>query len=422
METLSIDNFLTIKKAKIQLKRVNIFIGPQGQGKSIVSKLIYFFKEIPLNLIDSALEQDDLRETKRKLTSSFFKIFPKSYWEKTKFSITYETNHHTIHVTNLVLASKKNRFDLELSSTIKDGLRLARQQAKKELSQINEKSISNYNRYKSQENAKKNIAKRIFQTAENPRLEEVMYIPAGRAFFSTLQKNIFLFLSTSNSLDHFLTEFGSIFERTKAPYTYDKLLSKTPKEVIALSEKLIRGKFHKEKGNEWIVGSNGKVLLSQASSGQQEALPLALILSTWPYVRSENVINTFIIEEPEAHLFPASQNTVISLISRAYNQGKGDSSYIITTHSPYIISVINTMIQAGNAMINNDAKRDKISEIMPPEEHLIFSEVSAYVINNGKIEDILDYENNLINASPIDEISSHISATYDALLEIEFEE
>lgn len=421
MEILSIDNFLTIKKAKIQLKRVNVFIGPQGQGKSIVSKLIYFFKEIPLNLIDSALEQDDLRETRRKLTASFFKIFPKSYWEKTRFSIVYETNYHTINITNKVLVSKKNKFNLELSPTIIDGLRSARQQAKKELSQINDKSLNSLNKYRTQENAKKNIAKRIFQGVKNPRLEEVMYIPAGRAFFSTLQKNIFLFLSTSNSLDHFLTEFGSIFERTKVPFTYEKLISKTPKEVIALSEKLIRGKFLKEKGNEWIQSSSGRVLLSQASSGQQEAFPLALILSTWPYLKAENVINTFIIEEPEAHLFPASQNTVLSLISRAYNQGRGDNSYVITTHSPYIISVINTMIQASNAMVNNESKTEDIIKIMPLEEHIEFSEVSAYVINNGRIDDILDHENHLINASPIDEISSHISETYDALLDIEFE-
>ena len=40
MENIKIDKFLTIQKVDIPLKKVNIFIGPQAQGKSVIAKLI----------------------------------------------------------------------------------------------------------------------------------------------------------------------------------------------------------------------------------------------------------------------------------------------------------------------------------------------------------------------------------------------
>ncbi len=40
MERLTIENFGPIKKAEIDLKKINVFIGPQGSGKSTIAKII----------------------------------------------------------------------------------------------------------------------------------------------------------------------------------------------------------------------------------------------------------------------------------------------------------------------------------------------------------------------------------------------
>ncbi|MBH3339061.1 AAA family ATPase [Pseudomonas mendocina] len=47
MANLTVNNFLSIKKAVLELKRVTILIGPQAQGKSLITKLVSFFKDIP---------------------------------------------------------------------------------------------------------------------------------------------------------------------------------------------------------------------------------------------------------------------------------------------------------------------------------------------------------------------------------------
>ena len=87
MATLSISNFLSIKKARIELRRINVFIGPQAQGKSIISKLIYFFKEFPAEVIEGAYQDKDKRQFDSGMRSKFEKIFPSYAWEKNAFLI-----------------------------------------------------------------------------------------------------------------------------------------------------------------------------------------------------------------------------------------------------------------------------------------------------------------------------------------------
>ena len=44
MESLEIQNFLTIREAKLDVRRFTILIGPQANGKSVVAKVLYFFR------------------------------------------------------------------------------------------------------------------------------------------------------------------------------------------------------------------------------------------------------------------------------------------------------------------------------------------------------------------------------------------
>lgn len=46
MKTLHVKDFLVIKEAKFDIKKINIIIGSQANGKSIIAKLIYLFSEV----------------------------------------------------------------------------------------------------------------------------------------------------------------------------------------------------------------------------------------------------------------------------------------------------------------------------------------------------------------------------------------
>ena len=44
MESLTIKNFLIIKYAEIEIKKINVIIGEQSTGKSIIAKLVFLFE------------------------------------------------------------------------------------------------------------------------------------------------------------------------------------------------------------------------------------------------------------------------------------------------------------------------------------------------------------------------------------------
>ena len=76
-----------------------------------------------------------------------------------------------------------------------------------------------------------------------------------------------------------------------------------------------------EKDNQlYILDENQReIALAQASSGQQEALPMLLTLAVLAFF-SETKKDLIYIEEPEAHLFPISQALTIKILSFLYGK------------------------------------------------------------------------------------------------------
>lgn len=73
MENLTIENFLVLSKVDIPIKKVNIVIGPQSVGKSIIAKVLYFIYSIPNEIRDGIFEGSQEKEIFEKLTDSFKK-------------------------------------------------------------------------------------------------------------------------------------------------------------------------------------------------------------------------------------------------------------------------------------------------------------------------------------------------------------
>ena len=98
-ESISIHNFAGIKQFDIELKKINIFIGPQTIGKSITAKLIYFFK----NVIDTMYRFDPengltKRDLEKRLKDTFTTYFPVESWDKSTFKIEYSIDDFKIEI------------------------------------------------------------------------------------------------------------------------------------------------------------------------------------------------------------------------------------------------------------------------------------------------------------------------------------
>lgn len=420
MTVLSIQNFLSIKNAEIRLSRINILIGPQGQGKSVISKLVYYFKCFPAYIIDSAIEDHDKKEFDSSCIERFEGIFPAYAWENKSFLIVYEAEGHKITIENL-LVGKRFKLKLSYTNSIKRALSVGRTGARKFEGFTFENRLQHDYGFTRRVETRRAVMQAFTKGLDAPRFEELYFIPAGRSFFSNLQKNLFSFISSNIPIDFFLKEFGSIYERTRELRFHAKDLRSRPKSVERLFESLLLGKYLYDKSEDWIEGVQGRVRLSNSSSGQQEVLPMALMLSTWPYVNGRTVQRSFVIEEPEAHLFPLAQGQVVSLIAAASNSSEKVGDFLVTTHSPYILSALNVLIQAGNTLRSMEGPDySAVFDIVSEDQVVDFKDVSAYLVNAGKVVSIMDDEAKLIKAQAIDSISTHFSETFERLVEMEF--
>lgn len=421
-EKLIINNFLVIKKATIEVKKVNIIIGPQANGKSLIAKLLHYFKSIGQEILDGIRKNKGKRELDKSLIEFFEGRFPRYSWEGTSFSINYETNNIYIKITGKKNSSSKTKLSIEYSDAITKAYNSRRK--------IFIRKIDEHRRNKQPLQKTDQFESRIFYEdiilpLRESSISEIFgsptFIPATRSFFANLQKNIFTFLASNLDIDPYLKDFGSLYERSKRwykdKYFIDKKKHKeTLDDVQKAIESIISGDYESHDEQDWIVNNGRKINLANASSGQQEALPMLLTLCVWPMVRAHEE-SMYFIEEPEAHLFPTSQGHVISIISQFYS--KIGTKFFITTHSPYIISALNNFIMADEKISEGAITEADFIQINGGGRPIKFDDVSAYSMSNGEAKSICDEEYKMVGASMLDGISEHFESVMNKLLAAE---
>jgi hypothetical protein len=96
---------------------------------------------------------------------------------------------------------------------------------------------------------------------------------------------------------------------------------------------------------------------------------------------------------------------------------------IITTHSPYVLSVINNLLFAKRVIEKNPEVNKNVNEIIPLEYHLNPVNFSAYSVGNTLIgesycENIFNSKTGLIKQSYLDTVSDMLSGDFNQLYEI----
>ncbi|EHO15501.1 AAA family ATPase [Myroides odoratimimus] len=416
-ERISIRNFAGIEELEMDIKPINILIGPQGVGKSVVVKLIYFFRGLndEITNIGYFSERDDY-DVQSILLHSFNKYFEEEILNNTRFSIEY------CNVEGVVFKVEKTETDdLILESSIDLDNLILQLISIKETFELQEKMFENEDdsiaiHYELMAELRKVLRKgvSIELGVDYPQI----FVPAGRSFFSTVKSNIFTLVKEDNSFDFFILEFGALFERLKA-------IKYATVEEVSIDEVLVKvldGVFVREDNNkEYILHKdNRKVQLQNVSSGQQEALPLMLILKSIILKRLYKGGSTLYIEEPEAHLFPTAQKAIVELLAKTFNSNPDNTQLFITTHSPYILTSFNNLIYAGNIIKDDESKRKAVEKVIAKDTLLDCSKIGAYALTKDGLKDLIDQENHIINAELLDEVSNMIGREFDQLLDIEY--
>ncbi|MDO8586810.1 MAG: ATP-binding protein [Armatimonadota bacterium] len=422
-ERITIRDFAGIKSVDLDLRRINILIGPQATGKSICAKMLYFFKGFTSQLFTSLENQDE--ESKRgfdlSILRKFEEYFPPQSWPDSPFAARYEIGDLFVEVSR---AEDKKKIRLSYSEEFTRQRKLAQQNLGNVIEAMHGEE-KDYDRrraiYRARQDFYKSIDARVGEVATFNQL----FIPAGRSFFANLQSSIFSFLSGNKAIDPFLIEFGSVYESIKEypehfiHQAVDDL--ELEKKLDSLVAKILCGKHVRERGRDYLVLPDGRqTAIANSSSGQQEMLPLAVVLRVFPFVRFSGWGHSIYIEEPEAHLFPTAQRHIVELMAAVFTSARLPLQFIITTHSPYILTAFNNLLEAGrlNSTLTK-AKVKRLREIVPPEQMLKAEEFRAYSLNEGKAQSICCDETGLIATNVIDDVSEALSVQFDSLLEIE---
>lgn len=436
MQKISIENMGPIRSLSVSLnKEIDIIIGPQASGKSTFAKIIYFCKKIRDYYIEYMSNNFNfIKNNDKELYLNFSKFIRMKFMgffgttkHMDKFCINYnysETKSVKIYLDNRYV---KVVFSEELKKLIQESLKkfydLYLQNEKKIYSDILNTLDIHLQFINDLKPSIISLGKEIFSDED-----DIIYIPAGRSLLAVLSEQ--LDVVNINGLDLPMKDFIERIRLVKKSFgsKLDNIVSDYVKTIkgqiknndLDIAQKLInnilRGEYLNDTDSEKLyIDKVHWVKLIYASSGQQEALWILLLLFMSILTQKKAF---FIIEEPEAHLYPAAQYKIMELIALTVNSI--NCHILITTHSPYILSSTNLLIYSG--LVEGKLKLGTKSPIIKKQLRIAFKSLNAYKITEEKpweITTITDEETGMIDSYQIDTISSDINNNFEKLLELE---
>lgn len=422
MPTLTVKDFSCIDHASVDLSRLTILIGPQGSGKSVISKLFFFFQSMLLGNVDTGQPIVSSSELKENIDDQFRRWFPESAWGNSRFCISYESGPISITITrDRPYKVQRSTFQIDFSKSLEKLLRDL-QNTYRELVESFSAERSSIGRridFRISYQLSVHYASLLKTLLKDSYIEDQLFIPAGRSFFTSVGKAIAVF-EHSNSLDPVTLDFGRTWAsiRDTRYNDYSELLKSDANNNRMQS--VFGGTITVEKDQEYILSDDGrKIPFSSLSSGQQELLPLWLGVESFFNVSSRDGSGALLyIEEPEAHLFPAAQSEIIEYLVNKVTSDKYKRNMFITTHSPYVLSKLNNLILAGKIFNEGKVSQGKLKRVLDKSSWISPGWVSAYAIDGRNVVSVIDSDG-LIDAEYMDRISSDIFEEFSALVDLE---
>jgi len=389
MEKLIVKNFGPIKEAEIDLTKYVVFIGDTSTGKSVLGKLISIFRDV-----DFSIKKPNIIKFQKML--EFYNID----FDFKNSIIEYNCNDYSTKLEN-------NQFIFEGDIVNDDTNDINYKRHVDEL-------LDTVNKLKNidddfDDESKNRIfsaVKKLITDFKGTELKQTIYFPAERILNSIVGSSISGFWANDIALP-------SYFKNFSAKYEVARMSSKSSNfEVFGF-------KYYFENEIDKVDINNNKILLTQASSGIQSLIPLLLVLD-YSLSKSEFKIDqSLLIEEPELNLFPIKQKTLIDYIVKAINDT--NDKIVFTTHSPYILSALDTLILAKNTFNEHHELKEEISSIVSEDKWIDYNDISVYEVrNDGKVYSIKNDEFKSIDANAIDSVSDIISNEFDKLTDLRY--
>lgn len=391
-ERLIVKSFGPIRDLDITFKKVTLFIGDQGTGKSCVAKLFSMFK-----WLEKVLSQ---------------KKYKLNYFEQYNRFLTKLCPYHRIE--SFIRADSYLKFESNLYLFL-----------------YSEGSFRIHDKHEDVDG-----------------LSKIMYIPAERSIVSVAENKTKLLKELPDSSETFSDEFVNAKKFFKSGYhlpfeglrfEYDSLnevgwisgadykvrlinassgiQSSLPMCIVSEYLSIITAdrkeiKLSKEEKDK-LEKRVAEIMQDDAISDSIKDMMIRQLSSANRY---DHFIN--IVEEPELNLFPKSQMEVLrSLI--AINASSNKNMLVFTTHSPYSLAILNMLVMGAKVYQRaNKIDQIEIEHILPHKYHLNENDVVAYRLSSKKNDycaSIINSNTGMITKNDLDTCSDEINIIFNQL-------
>jgi len=411
MAQIKVQNFGPIKSGLVEndglvdIRKITVFIGNQGTGKSSIAKLISMFSWLEKQLYRGSLDEKDVISRNR-LVNTYCNYNNLKKYFRSRTEIEYRGSAYTMTYADSKLTINRSG-----------------------------------------------------NTPKKYVLPKIMYIPAERNFFSVIKK-----AEKVKGLPLMLLDFFKELERSQQELseTLDLPVGNVKLEFDQISQSLIlRGDNYKLNISEassgfqslvpaFLVSRNIALSINQNQGSSQSELSAeqqkrltteiqaiindenlskevkkaALELLSSKY-RNECFLN--IVEELEQNLFPTSQRDILYKLLEFVNITAGNT-LIMTTHSPYIIDYLTLAIKAQQILqtFDNLPKgeflKTKLKNIVPLNSSIFLEDSIVYELtDSGEIRKLSTYEGLPSDENYLNSCLAETNRFFSDLLEIEEE-
>ena len=419
MNKLVIKNIGPLKSATVNLAKYNLFIGPQSSGKSCILKIASYCNWVEKRIELSQSPDDYLNEF------VFWKHLVDYHrlngFIKKGFLIKYESSYMTFSISG---SPDKIQFSFKWKPRNRWQYRrpqIAYIPAERNIVAVIpnwfEITFSNDNNIKGYMSDWEN-ARNTF-----PQYSKLDILNLGVSYYYDKEQSRerihinnnaeIAFLNASSGLQSVVPLCGLINYLTFHELHRPRQLSVAQeRELNNLQDTLYRERFTQSNGSV-IVGLVDNITktfpeprVKFFSSHREEAM-FSEIVDKFSLTQYASIY----LEEPEENLFPSTQYELVKWMAKQINTTQ-DNSLCIATHSPYILSSFNNLIQAAD---NKDS--NVVETVVGKSAAIQFEDINVYAVDNGTAKDIKDYDLRLIAQTDLDAASDTISSDFSKLLE-----
>jgi predicted ATPase len=380
MSKLRIKNFGPIKEGIqtndgwLDIKKVTVFIGNQGSGKSTVAKIISTFTWIEKALVRGDFNKESL-EKKNKLKTQFLNYhrlenyFNLNGGDKSVIEYKGEAFNITYESGSLIIEEAKNKaYPLpQIMYVPAERNFIAYVKTPKEL----KLSSASLKEFLTEYDNAKNALKGLLQLPiNNTELE-----------FDKLNDIINL---KGDGFKVKLTEASSGFQSLVPLYLVSHYLAHSVKEQSELNKEPMSNEEMQrfKKGVEDIWNN-------ESLTDEQKRIALSVLSAKFNKTAFINIV-----EEPEQNLYPTSQQQMLHSLLEFNNMNPGNK-LIITTHSPYLINYLSLAVKTHTLKTKSTEEEvlKKLNKIVPLKSTINSEDLVIYEFKeaDGTIKQV-DFE------------------------------